>query len=178
MNAYTPMSRSSNSRTEDPAAAPAEAASPRRAPGLAKGTASASAGFSVSKTTINFWLDALLLVIFCLLMWTAVVTQFVFPPATRAEGWTLWGWTYEQWHTFQFGVVAAMAAAVLLHVMMHWSWVCNVAAGGLDGLRGRKKQKVDEGMQTIYGVGTLIVLLNILGIAVAAALLTIQSPPL
>jgi hypothetical protein len=118
-----------------------------------------------------------LLVIFCLLMWTAVITQFVFPPASRAEGWTLWGWSYDQWHTFQFGVVAAMAAAVLLHVMLHWSWVCNVAAGGLDALRGRKKRKVDEGMQTIYGVGTLIVLLNIIGIAVAAALLTIQSPP-
>jgi hypothetical protein len=177
MNAFVPMSRSSNSTTEEPAAASADQlASPRSVRGRKTRAAAASSGFSVSKTTINFWLDAVLLVIFCLLMWTAVVTQFVFPPAIRAEGWTLWGWTYQQWHAFQFGVVAVMASAVLLHVMLHWSWVCNVAAGGLDALRGRKKRKVDEGMQTIYGVGMLIVVLNLIGIAVAAAVLTIQSP--
>ncbi|MEQ8789645.1 MAG: DUF4405 domain-containing protein [Pirellulaceae bacterium] len=173
------MSRSSNSSAEDLATASTDdSAASRGAPRRAKRAATAASGFSLSKTTVNFWLDALLLLIFCLLMWTAVITQFVFPPATRAEGWTLWGWTYEQWHTFQFGVVAAMAAAVLLHVMLHWSWVCNVAAGGWDALRGRKKHKVDEGMQTIYGVGTMIVLLNLIGIAVAAAVLTIQAPPL
>jgi len=31
-------------------------------------------------------------------------------------------------------------------------------------------------MQTIYGVGLLIVLLNLIGITVAAAMLTIQGP--
>lgn len=151
----------------------ARPAAPRRST-----RAAASAGFSITKTTINFWLDVLLLIIFCVLMWTAVVVQFVFPPANRAGGWTLWGWTYEQWQSFQFGVVATMAAAVLLHVMLHWSWVCNIAAGGLDKLRGRKKRKVDEGMQTIYGVGTMIVLINLIGLAIAAAVLTIRSPPL
>jgi hypothetical protein len=32
-------------------------------------------------------------------------------------------------------------------------------------------------MQTIYGVGTLIVIVNLLGLAIAAAVLTIQPPP-
>jgi hypothetical protein len=35
---------------------------------------------------------------------------------------------------------------------------------------------VDDGLQTIYGVGLLIVLLNVIGISVAAAMLTITGP--
>jgi hypothetical protein len=136
-----------------------------------------STGLGMSKTTINFWLDALLLAIFMTLIWTSVVVRFAFPPAVRAEGWMLWGWGYEQWQAFQSGVVCAMAGAVLLHVMLHWGWVSSVAAGGIGRLRGRKKQKPDEGMQTIYGVGTLIVIVNLVGLAIAAAVLTIQPPP-
>ncbi len=64
-----------------------------------------------------------------------------------------------------------LAAGILVHVMLHWSWVCNVIASALAG-----KGRVDEGMQTIYGVGLLIVLLNVVGITVAAAVLTIRAP--
>jgi hypothetical protein len=41
---------------------------------------------------------------------------------------------------------------------------------------GDRKARVDDGMQTIYGVGLLIVLLNIIGIGAAAAVLTIHGP--
>ena len=56
--------------------------------------------------------------------------------------------------------------------MFHWSWVCNVLAARFGG----RKARVDDGMQTIYGVGLLIVLLNVIGITVAAAVLTIRGP--
>ena len=131
----------------------------------------------MSRTAVNFLLDSFLLVVFLLLLWVAVVVQFVFPAAAQAAGWTLWGWTYGQWQSFQFAVHGAMALAVLLHVMLHWSWVCGVVASRVSQIRGRKRTKVDEGAQTLYGVGTLIVILNIMGLAIAAAVLTIQGPP-
>ena len=69
----------------------------------------------MSKTTFNFWLDFLLLVIFVSLTWVSVVTRFVFPPPSRAGGWLLWGGTYDQWQTIQFGLLCALAGGVLLH---------------------------------------------------------------
>ena len=86
-------------------------------------------------------------------------------------GWTLWRLDYDAWSGIQFGLLGVLAAGILVHVMLHWSWVCNVIASALAG-----KGRVDEGMQTIYGVGLLIVLLNVVGITVAAAVLTIRAP--
>lgn len=127
---------------------------------------------ALSWSEINLLLDALLLVLFVALCAAAVIVRFVFPPGPAAKGWTLWGLDYDAWGGIQFGLLATLTVGILVHVMLHWSWVCNVLACRLGG----RKARVDEGMQTIYGVGLLIVLLNLIGITVAAAKLMIQGP--
>jgi hypothetical protein len=114
-----------------------------------------------SWSEISFALDALLLVMFVCLCIVAVIVRFVFPPGPAAKEWTLWGLDYDAWGGVQFGLLAALTVGILVHVMFHWSWVCNVLASRLSG---NKRARVDDGMQTIYGVGLLIVLLNVIGI--------------
>lgn len=128
----------------------------------------------MSRTVLNFLLDSLLLAAFAVLVWSAVVVRFVFPPGTSAGGWLLWGLGYDQWVSLQFAMVAILALGVLIHVMLHWTWVCGFVAARLG--RG-KKAKLDDGTQTLYGVGLLIVIVNILGLAIAAAALSVQGPP-
>ena len=128
---------------------------------------------SWSWSDINLALDILLLVVFVALCTAAVIVRFVFPPGPAARGWTLWSLDYDAWGGVQFGLLAALAVGILVHVMFHWSWVCNVLASRF--VRGRSG-KVDDGLQTIYGVGLLIVLLNVVGVTVAAAMLTIRGP--
>ncbi|MCA9185124.1 MAG: hypothetical protein KDA99_05870 [Planctomycetales bacterium] len=130
----------------------------------------------------NFWLDVFLLLNFMALIWAMVIVQFVFPAGPQSHGWLLWGWTYVDWCNVQFAVLCVMVAAILLHVMLHWSWVCGMVSSRLkrrdaDGnvLPGGKRW--DEGTQTLIGVGLLIVVLHVIGVAVAAAWLTIQPPP-
>jgi hypothetical protein len=127
----------------------------------------------MSRTHVNFLLDSLLLTAFSLLVWSSVIVRFVFPPGTDARGWLLWRLTYDQWQTLQFAMVAVLALGVLIHVMLHWSWVCGVVA---TRLARDKKTKLDDGTQTLYGVGLLIVILNFLGLAIAAAALSIRPP--
>lgn len=122
---------------------------------------------------INLVLDAVLLVVFMALCFAAVVVRFVFPPGPGAKGWTLWGFDYDAWGGIQFGLVATLALGILVHVMLHWSWVCNMVAGRFVKTR---QGRVDDGLQTIYGVGLLIVLLAAVGGALAAAVLTIRGP--
>lgn len=132
---------------------------------------------SLSRAQVNFLLDALLLVLFCSLMAIAVIVRFVFPPGPDAVGWLLWGHTYNEWCNLQFGLIAALALGILIHVMLHWSWVCGMA---VTQFKRNKKAKLDDGTQTIVGVGLLIVLLNLIGLVVAAAAIGIElsgSPP-
>jgi hypothetical protein len=127
----------------------------------------------MSRSVFNLLLDTVLLVSFCVLVWSAVVVRFVFPPGPDARGWLLWGLDYDQWATIQFGLIAILTLGILLHVMLHWSWVCGLLTAKL---ARNKKAKIDDGTQTLYGVGLLIVLLNLLGLAVAAAALSIRGP--
>jgi hypothetical protein len=127
----------------------------------------------MSRTLVNFCLDALLLVITLGVIWTSCVLKLVFPPATRAVGWTLWGMGYDGWSDVQCGLLAAVALAILVHLMMHWSWVCGVIAARLL----RRGGKADDGVRTLYGVGTLIVLIVITTGFLIAAELALRPPP-
>ena len=132
--------------------------------------------FSRHQTMINFWLDTALLVNFVLLIWVAVVVQFVFPPAENAAGYLLWGLSLSQFMEIQFGVLAVFFLGIVLHLMMHWSWVCGVIGSRLFRQKDGQKRAMDDGQRTILGVGLMIVLLNIMGLGIAAAALAIQSP--
>lgn len=127
---------------------------------------------NLSRAQVNFLLDTLLLILFCAIIVTSVIVRFVFPPGPDAAGWRLWGYGYHAWCAFQFNLIAALALGILIHVMLHWSWVCGIV---VTQFARSKRAKIDDGTQTILGVGLLIVLLNILGLAIAIAALTIQA---
>ena len=126
-------------------------------------------------TLINFWLDSLLLVNFLALIWVSTVIRFVFPTASISAGWTLWGFSLDAFLGLQFTLMAVFAFGIVLHLMLHWSWVCGVLFGKI--LPKKEGAALpDDGTRTIYGVGLMIVILNVLGIFIAAAALSIQSP--
>ncbi|MCR9117608.1 MAG: hypothetical protein NXI22_11745 [bacterium] len=128
----------------------------------------------MSRTILNFWLDTFMLLLFLGALWCVFVIRFIFPPASAAAGWTLWGWSYDQWSDLQFGILVAFAFTVLLHLMLHWSWVCGVVTTRL--LRRSKKRPLSEGEQTLVGVGLLALVIHVLGIAFFVAMLAVQSP--
>ena len=128
----------------------------------------------MSRTIINFLLDTLLLLILVGVAWTTLVLRFVFPPGTAAEGYQLWGLGFDGWFDVLVGLLILIGMAILVHIMLHWSWVCAVATKRI--LRWSKSKQLDEGLQTIYGVGLLIMILGAVGLLVAAAALSIQSP--
>ncbi len=132
----------------------------------------------MTRTAINFWLDILLLVLFLVLCWCSAILHFVFPPGPQSHGWSVWGWAYSAWADFQMAVLSALALAVLVHVMLHWTWVCGIVASYVARRRGAARQPVDDGIRTLYGVATLIILLHAVGLGVALAWLMVEEPSL
>ena len=131
-------------------------------------------GMKFSRTMLNFWLDALMALTFVALSIVAVIVQLVFPPGVGAKGWMLWGMNYGQWCSIQFGLLAFLGIGVVLHVMLHWSWVCSVVAKRIF----KSKEMPDDGIRTFHGGGLLIVLLLTGAICVGVAMMTIRMPVL
>ena len=133
----------------------------------------------MTKTDVNFWLDALLLALFSVVCWASTVLRFVFPAGPSAAGWTIWGLDYDDWAGIQFGALCVFAGAVLVHVMLHWSWVCGVVASKRRRRKGTATPSGrDDAARTLWGVGLLLVVLHAIGAGVAAAALSVQAPPL
>lgn len=124
------------------------------------------------KTLMNFWLDTGMMFLFVAIGIVAVIVQFVFPPGVAARGWSLWGLNYGQWCSVQFSLLCVFALCVLVHVMLHWTWVCGVVSRQLMS----RTRLPDDGVRTIVGVGLLILLLNVAGVVVALANFAIQAP--
>lgn len=125
-----------------------------------------------SRSKLNFVLDAVLAAAFVLLCAVAAIIQIVFPAPTTAAGWTVFGGTIDQWLILQFGCLCVLAGGVVLHVMLHWSWVCGMLTRG----RPDSVLRTDDGVRTIVGVAFLLFLLHVIGLAVLVAMLTVHSP--
>lgn len=134
-----------------------------------------SLGDNRLRTTLNFILDFALLVVFLALAWTMALFRFAFPPATTAQGWLLWGRSYDDWSAIQFVIFCLFGVGILFHLMLHWSWICGVITSRLSKWRD-KTIRWDEGAQTLYGVIALVALLHLLGAGVFAAMLAIAPP--
>lgn len=126
----------------------------------------------VSRSVINFVLDAALLIAAVFLLWVSVMMRMVFPTPTNAAGWTLWGLSYNGWQDVQFSSLCVVALLALEHLVLHWSWVCGIIATKIL----RVKKRPDEANQAIYGVATFITLLLTLLAGLAAAMLAVKSP--
>ena len=108
-------------------------------------------------TIINFWLDVLLLILFMIQAWMFAVIHVVFPRGAASD-WTIWGATPLDWSESLFLTFCIFAAAIVLHVMFHWAWICGVVATRLL----RRKAGKDDGSHTLIGVGLLVLLVHVL----------------
>lgn len=118
-----------------------------------------------SWTILNFWVDFALLMNFLFLLWVSALLQFVFPAGAGAEGASLWGSDVTDWRNLQFGTLCAFAGGVLLHLMLHWTWVCGV----INKQICKRTMIKTDGTDTLIGVILIVAILHLLGISVLAA---------
>lgn len=130
----------------------------------------------MSRTLLNFWLDLMLGVSFLAGLFVTAILRVVFPVATKSDDWSLWGLSYDRWFDLQFTMFCIVAATTLVHVMLHWNWVCGVIASRFSRTEEGKKKRIDTGVQTLYGVALLAGLLLVMGGGVFAGLLSVQKP--
>ena len=127
----------------------------------------------ISRTMLNFVVDAALLSAAVALAWVSVMLMVAFPVPTRTEGWKLFGMDFNQWRQVQFGLLVVAALLALEHLVLHWKWVCGVIVTKILKL----KTKPDDAIQAVYGVGFFIGSLLCMGAAIVACMLCVVKPP-
>ena len=113
--------------------------------------------WSRHKTVINFWLDALLFVLFLGLAWELAILRLAFPKGA-GDRWRLLGHTAADWQDLAFNTFCVFSLGVVLHVMLHWSWI----VGTIQTRLLKRKATRDDGSHTMIGVGVLFVLIHLL----------------
>lgn len=109
----------------------------------------------MKRNTINFWIDALLLAVLAGLAWTGCLIHYVLPPRHgRAEGveMLLWGWDRHDYGQVHFYMSIALVLLLLVHVWLHWGWVCNTISNMFGG------SKAGYARRLMYGLIVLLLL--------------------
>ncbi|MBX3396967.1 MAG: DUF4405 domain-containing protein [Phycisphaerae bacterium] len=133
-------------------------------------------GRKLSSSAINFILDGVMLIAFMVVLIAAAIVQFILPEPASAADTTLWGLTYTGWIKILSGTIAVFAVLVLIHLILHWNWVCGFVTSRLSKALGRRVA-LTESTRTLWGVALLIVVLTLMGIVIAAAeFCVIRSP--
>ena len=127
----------------------------------------------LSQAGVHFLVDVLLLTGFLVLVWISAVLQFLFPPATEAGRCTLWGLGYDDWSTIRFASLCVFCLMTLIHLILQWNWICHFIVSRVARATDRKII-VAPAVRTLYGAGSLIVVLTLLGILLAAAEIAIN----
>jgi hypothetical protein len=109
----------------------------------------------MKRNTINFWIDSLTLAVFTGLAWTGCLIHYILPPRYgRAKGveMLLWGWDRHDYGQVHFYLAITLLVLLLVHVWLHWAWVCNTIAN----LLGRAKAPYAK--RLMYGLIVLLLL--------------------
>jgi len=99
-----------------------------------------------SRTATNYWIDLVSLLVMVGLAVTGGLMYFVLPPGT-GHSHTLFGMGRHDIGRIHFYLAVACTALLVLHLVLHWSWVCNVTARTL-GMAAPSR-----GAQKAWGLG-------------------------
>ncbi|MFO0974223.1 MAG: DUF4405 domain-containing protein [Phycisphaerae bacterium] len=85
------------------------------------------------RSVLNFALDAVSAALLLGMIATGLLIRFVLPPGSRGgAGLSLWGWGRHDYGDLHFWLAVSLLALVVVHVVLHWTWICTVV-GRLSG---------------------------------------------
>lgn len=78
----------------------------------------------MKRNTLNYLIDGLTALSLIGVALTGLVLKFVLPPGSQRAGWTLFDMRRHEWGDVHFWTTVALGALLLVHVVLHWQWIC------------------------------------------------------
>jgi hypothetical protein len=115
------------------------------------------------KNTLNFVVDLLALLAMLVMIATGLLIKYVLPPREGSGPHrSLAGMDRHDWGDIHFWAAVALGVLLVLHVVLHWKWVCITVQGFL-----RRREEVSVapvGTRTAYGLAFLGVIAAIVAV--------------
>jgi len=115
------------------------------------------------KNTLNLIVDLCSFAVMLALACTGLIMAFVLPPGTGgAGGLSLWGMGRHDWGDVHFVLALVLIGLILVHVLLHWSWVyCSIrrllSTGHAESTKAPLPATIRRaGLITLAGVALLI----------------------
>ena len=109
------------------------------------------------KQTLNFVIDTFALLTILAMISTGIVLRHMLPPGSSGRGLALWGWSRHDWGDVHFCLAVGLALLLLLHVALHWRWVCETIRGWLLA-RKSPPRRMSLGALTLGGSAFVVAL--------------------
>ncbi len=125
------------------------------------------------KGTANYVLDALSLVVMLAIAATGLLMKFVLPPGSGSL--SVWGLGRHAWGGIHFWLASAVILLLVVHLALHWAWVCASTRGV--ALRRPPRRRTRGRRDTALGFVVLACTTLVLAGFVAAAHASIVGTP-
>lgn len=76
------------------------------------------------RAKVNYFVDVLTFALILAMTATGLILRFVLPPGSG--GLVLGQWTRHDWGDMHFWFAAGLGVIIVLHVALHWAWVCGL----------------------------------------------------
>lgn len=115
------------------------------------------------KNTLNFIVDAVATVAMLVLIASGFLLYLVLVPGSHGgRGLQFWGMSRHEWGDIHFWSSIALIALVLLHVILHWDWVCLTVYRWISP-EGFREKRLTPLKQTLIGIVFLLACTGLVG---------------
>lgn len=91
----------------------------------------------MNRSNLNFVIDSVAFFLFLLLASTGILIFFVLPPGSGNL--TIWGMNRHGWGDIHFWTAMGFLLTMVIHLIMHWSWIVTKIKGHADREMSQKR---------------------------------------
>jgi hypothetical protein len=113
----------------------------------------------MKRNTLNLVVDVVTGVVMFGMVATGLVVRFVLPPGSGSRR-ALWGLGRHDWGDVHFWLAVGLGVLVLIHVALHWQWVCATALR-LFRRGATEPASVARASRNLAGLGLLVLIFSI-----------------
>ncbi|MBN1510966.1 MAG: DUF4405 domain-containing protein [Phycisphaerae bacterium] len=129
------------------------------------------------RSSLNLLIDALATLVMLALIATGLVVRYTLPAGSgghgRGGGLVLWGLDRHGWGDVHFWLAVAVGVLMVLHVALHWRWVCATIRHVLR--RGEPAGTTGPLRSNLYGVGFVAAIVLLIGGFLLVARMNVET---
>lgn len=115
-------------------------------------------GDAMSRNILNLIVDVLTFVGLMVVALSGLLMKFVLPSGSPRMGLTLFGWDRHVWGEFHFWATAGLGAVLVVHLALHWRWVCMIVGRCVTG---KRNGAMPAWQRNIVGVAWLVIVVGV-----------------